>query len=43
MTLAFDSVLAVVVLVAAGWTIAARETFSAVVGFIAFGILTALI
>jgi multisubunit Na+/H+ antiporter MnhB subunit len=43
MTLAFDSVLAAVVLVAAGWTIAARETFPAVVGFIAFGILAALV
>jgi multisubunit Na+/H+ antiporter MnhB subunit len=43
MMLAFDSVLAAVILVVAGWTIAARETFPAVVGFIAFGILTALV
>jgi multisubunit Na+/H+ antiporter MnhB subunit len=41
--LAFDSGLAVVVLGVAVWTIAARETVAAVAGFVAFGLLLALV
>jgi len=41
--LAFDAGLAVLVLAAAGWTIAARETFAAVVGFVAYGLLVAIV
>jgi len=40
--LAFDSGLAVLVLGVAVWTIAARDTFAAVVGFVAYGLLLAL-
>jgi multisubunit Na+/H+ antiporter MnhB subunit len=43
MTLAFDAILIVTVLAVAGWTIAARETFAAVVGFVAYGLLLALV
>jgi multisubunit Na+/H+ antiporter MnhC subunit/uncharacterized MnhB-related membrane protein len=41
--LAFDTGLAVLVLGVAVWTIAARDTFAAVVGFVAFGLLLALV
>ncbi len=41
--LAFDVGLAVLVLGLAAWTIAARDTFAAVVGFVAFGLLLALV
>ena len=41
--LAFDAGLAVLVLAVAGWTIAARETFAAVVGFVAYGLLVAIV
>jgi multisubunit Na+/H+ antiporter MnhB subunit len=41
--LAFDTGLAVVVLGVAVWTIAARETVAAVAGFVAFGLLLALV
>jgi multisubunit Na+/H+ antiporter MnhB subunit len=40
---AFDAGLAVLVLGVAAWTIAARDTFAAVVGFIAYGLLLALV
>ena len=40
--MAFDSGLAVLVLGVAVWTIAARDTFAAVVGFVAYGLLLAL-
>jgi len=40
---AFDAGLAVLVLGVASWTIAARDTFAAVVGFVAYGLLLALI
>lgn len=45
MTVAFalELVLAAVVLGVAVWTIAARETFAAVVGFVAYGLLIALV
>jgi multisubunit Na+/H+ antiporter MnhB subunit len=43
MTLAFDAILIATVLAVAGWTIAARETFAAVVGFVAYGLLLALV
>jgi multisubunit Na+/H+ antiporter MnhB subunit len=45
MTLAwvFDAILAATVLGVAGWTIATRETFAAVVGFVAYGLLLALV
>ena len=39
----FDAVLAVIVLGVAGWTIAARDTFAAVIGFVAYGLLLALV
>jgi multisubunit Na+/H+ antiporter MnhB subunit len=41
--LVFDIGLAVVALAIAGWTIAARETFAGVVGFVVFGLLLALV
>jgi multisubunit Na+/H+ antiporter MnhB subunit len=41
--LAFDTGLAVLVLGLAVWTIAARDTFAAVVGFIVYGLLLALV
>jgi multisubunit Na+/H+ antiporter MnhB subunit len=41
--LAFDTGLAALVLGVAVWTIAARDTFAAVVGFVAFGLLLALV
>ena len=41
--MAFDVGLAVLVLGLAVWTIAARDTFAAVVGFVAFGLLLALV
>ena len=41
--LALELVLAAVVLGVAVWTIAARETFAAVVGFVAYGLLIALV
>src|SRR5215831_14510271 len=40
---ALEVVLAVVVLGVAAWTIAARETFAAVTGFVAYGLLLALV
>lgn len=40
---AFDIGLAALVLAVAGWTIAARQTFAAVVGFIAYGLLLTLV
>jgi multisubunit Na+/H+ antiporter MnhB subunit len=40
---AFDVGLALLVLAVAGWTIAARETFASVVGFVAYGLLLALV
>jgi multisubunit Na+/H+ antiporter MnhB subunit len=40
---ALELVLAAVVLGVAVWTIAARETFAAVVGFVAYGLLVALV
>jgi multisubunit Na+/H+ antiporter MnhB subunit len=39
----FDALLAATVLGAACWTIVARDTFAAVVGFIAYGLLLALV
>jgi multisubunit Na+/H+ antiporter MnhB subunit len=41
--LAFDIGLALLVLGVAVWTIAARDTFAAVVGFVAYGLLLALV
>jgi len=41
--LAFDIGLAVLVLGLASWTIATREAFAAVVGFVAYGLLLALV
>ena len=43
MTWAFDALLVTTVLAIAAWTIAARETFAAVVGFVAYGLLLALV
>jgi multisubunit Na+/H+ antiporter MnhB subunit len=45
MTLAwvFDAILAATVLGVALWTVVARETFAAVVGFVAYGLLLALV
>ena len=40
---AFDAILAITVLAVAGWTIAARDTFAAVIGFVAYGLLLALV
>ena len=41
--MAFDFGLALLVLAVAGWTIAAQKAFAAVVGFVAYGILLALV
>src|SRR5262249_12907692 len=41
--LAFDAGLALLAVALAGWTIAARETFAAVIGFVAYGLLLAII
>jgi multisubunit Na+/H+ antiporter MnhB subunit len=43
MAWAFDAILAITVLAVAGWTIAARDTFAAVIGFVAYGLLLALV
>ncbi|MGH7786096.1 MAG: Na(+)/H(+) antiporter subunit B, partial [Candidatus Binatia bacterium] len=43
MTLVLDLPLAVLMLALAAWTIAARDTFAAVVGFVSFGLLLALV
>jgi multisubunit Na+/H+ antiporter MnhB subunit len=43
LALALDAVLAVLVLAVAAWTILARDIFAAVVGFVAFGLLLALV
>ena len=40
---AFDAILAATVLAVAGWTIVARDAFAAVVGFVAYGLLLALV
>jgi multisubunit Na+/H+ antiporter MnhB subunit len=42
-TWALDALLVVTVLAVAAWTIAAREAFAAVVGFVAYGLLLALV
>jgi hypothetical protein len=42
-TTVFEIVLAAVVLGLGTWTIAVRETYSATVGFVAYGLLVALI
>lgn len=42
-SLALDIGLAALVLAVGGWTIAVRETFAAVVGFVAYGLLLALV
>ena len=42
MTFAIDAALVLLVLAVAVWTIAARDTFAAVVGFVAYGLLLAL-
>jgi multisubunit Na+/H+ antiporter MnhB subunit len=39
----FDAMLIVTVLAVAGWTIAARDSFAAVIGFVAYGLLLALV
>ena len=41
-TFAIDAALVLLVLAVAVWTIAARDTFAAVVGFVAYGLLLAL-
>jgi len=41
--LAFDILLGTLVLGVAIWTVAARDTFAAVIGFVAFGLLVALV
>ena len=41
--MALDAGLAVLVLGVAAWTIAARDTFAAVVGFVAYGLLLSLV
>ena len=43
MTFTLDLLLAVLMLAVAGWTIAARDTFAAVVGFVSFGLMLALV
>ena len=43
LALGFDTGLAALVLGLALWTIAARDTFAAVVGFVAYGLLLALV
>jgi uncharacterized MnhB-related membrane protein len=40
---AFDAILAATVLGVAGWTIATRQTFAAVVGFVTYGLLLTLV
>jgi multisubunit Na+/H+ antiporter MnhB subunit len=40
---AFDAIFALTVLGVAGWTIVARDAFAAVVGFVAYGLLLALV
>lgn len=40
---AFDAILAAMVLGVAGWTIVTRDTFAAVIGFVAYGLLLALV
>jgi multisubunit Na+/H+ antiporter MnhB subunit len=40
---AFDAILAATVLGVAGWTIATRQTFAAVIGFVTYGLLLALV
>jgi multisubunit Na+/H+ antiporter MnhB subunit len=40
---AFDAILAATVLGVAGWTITTRQTFAAVVGFVTYGLLLALV
>jgi multisubunit Na+/H+ antiporter MnhB subunit len=40
---AFDALLALTVLAVAGWTITARDSFAAVVSFVAYGLLLALV
>src|SRR3981189_2427717 len=40
---ALDIGLAVLVLAVAGWTIAAREAFASVVGYVAYGLLLSLV
>jgi len=42
-TVAIDAALVILVFAVAVWTIAARDTFAAVVGFVAYGILLALV
>ena len=42
LALSFDAGLAVLVLAVAGWTIATRDAFAAVVGFVAYGLLLTL-
>ncbi len=42
-SLALDIGLAAMLLAVAGWTIAVRETFAAVIGFVAYGLLLALV
>ena len=41
--LVFDVGLAMLVLAVASWTIAAREAFAAVIGFVVYGLLLALV
>jgi multisubunit Na+/H+ antiporter MnhB subunit len=41
--LVFDAVLGLLVLGIAAWTVAARQTFAAVAGFVAFGLLVAVV
>lgn len=43
LALAVDLGLALLVLAVAGWTIAVRDTFAAVIGFVAYGLLLALV
>jgi multisubunit Na+/H+ antiporter MnhB subunit len=43
MSWAFDGLLVVIVLAVAAWTVTAREAFAAVVGFVAYGLLLALV
>jgi len=43
LALAVDIGLALLVLAVAGWTLAVRDTFAAVIGFVAYGLLLALI
>ena len=43
LALAVDISLALLVLAVAGWIIAVRDTFGAVIGFVAYGLLLALV